>query len=118
MATTTELAGIVALAFVALGALLVLPMVMMGTGTMSAGGPMMGGGYGTAPGWLSAVAVGAQLLVLSLLVALAVLAYRATVARPRVDPAVEELRRAYARGDLSDEEYDRRRERLTREERG
>lgn len=72
------------------------------------------GGYGATPGWLSAVAV--VLLVLSLLVVLAVLAYRATVAR--VDPAVEELRRAYARGDLSDEEYDRRRERLTREERG
>ena len=32
------------------------------------------------------------------------------------DPALEELRRAYARGDLTDEEFDRRRERLLREE--
>ena len=32
------------------------------------------------------------------------------------DPAVEELRAAYARGDLSDEEYERRRERLQRGE--
>ncbi|MFC7097104.1 SHOCT domain-containing protein [Halobaculum marinum] len=32
------------------------------------------------------------------------------------DPAIEELRAAYARGDLSDEEFDRRRERLSRSE--
>lgn len=31
------------------------------------------------------------------------------------DPALEELRMAYARGDLSDEEYERRRERLERD---
>lgn len=31
------------------------------------------------------------------------------------DPALEELRTAYARGDLSDEEYEERRERLQRE---
>lgn len=32
------------------------------------------------------------------------------------DPALEELRGAYARGDISDEEFERRRERLRREE--
>jgi putative membrane protein len=31
------------------------------------------------------------------------------------DPAIEELRHAYARGDLTDEEYESRRERLERE---
>lgn len=33
----------------------------------------------------------------------------------RTDPALEELRAAYARGDLSDEEFEKRRERLQRE---
>ncbi|MFA9428510.1 SHOCT domain-containing protein [Natronorubrum sp. A-ect3] len=33
----------------------------------------------------------------------------------QTDPAVEELRAAYARGDLSDEEFEQRRERLERE---
>ena len=33
----------------------------------------------------------------------------------RADPAIEELRTAYARGDLSDEEFEQRRERLERE---
>lgn len=33
----------------------------------------------------------------------------------RTDPALEELRAAYARGDLSDEEFEERRERLERE---
>lgn len=30
----------------------------------------------------------------------------------RTDPAIEELRQAYARGDLTDEEFEQRRERL------
>lgn len=34
----------------------------------------------------------------------------------RTDPAMEELRAAYARGDLSDEEFENRRERLRREQ--
>lgn len=34
---------------------------------------------------------------------------------PGSDPALEELRRAYARGEVDDEEFDRRRERLERE---
>ena len=33
----------------------------------------------------------------------------------RTDPAIEELRAAYARGDISDEEFEQRRERLERE---
>nr|WP_245809964.1 SHOCT domain-containing protein [Halorubrum vacuolatum] len=33
----------------------------------------------------------------------------------RPDPALEALRAAYARGDLTDEEFETRRERLTRE---
>jgi putative membrane protein len=32
------------------------------------------------------------------------------------DPALEELRMAYARGDLSEEEFEERRERLRQEE--
>ena len=35
--------------------------------------------------------------------------------KQRTDPAVEELRSAYARGELSDEEFEERRERLQRD---
>jgi uncharacterized membrane protein len=58
-------------------------------------------------------------IVLALVVALAVvvgavyLGYRAVTTQDgSADPALEELRAAYARGDLSEDEYERRRERL------
>lgn len=79
--------------------------------------PMMGwwGGFGMgfSPLW----GLGMMLLLLAVLVALGYFLYRG-VAGSRVldnDRALEELRTAYARGDLSDEEFEKRRKRLQRD---
>ena len=50
-------------------------------------------------------------IALLVLVGIGYLIYRSASG----DPALDELRLAYARGDLSDEEYEERRDRLTRE---
>ncbi|MEF8851348.1 MAG: SHOCT domain-containing protein [Haloarculaceae archaeon] len=54
-----------------------------------------------------------------MVVGLGYLLYRAVAGTrtgtPAADPAVEELRIAYARGEVDDEEYERRRERLQRD---
>lgn len=114
MATITD-DRLVLLVLVALGVLLVLPVLLMGGGMY--GGPMMGGGMwgmggldGTMGGWFLVVV--SQLLFLAVLVGLGYLVYRALTGGNGADPALEELRSAYARGELSDEEYERRRERL------
>ncbi|WP_435334932.1 SHOCT domain-containing protein [Haloarchaeobius sp. TZWWS8] len=66
--------------------------------------------------WFAASLLG-RLLVLAVVLGGAYLLLRAmTRAEPgRGDPALVELRRAYARGDLTDEEFEYRRERLERE---
>lgn len=83
--------------------------------------PMMG-----AAGWSHMwgngawTGTGAWLILLMMIVPLLILAglgyviYRSTVSSPeqQTDGALEELRRAYARGDISDEEFERRREKL------
>ena len=93
-----------------LGAIVVLPLVTMDLGfggSMGYGG-MMGGGAGWWP--LVGPAVLAGLL--------AVLGGGYLLVRRRDgeqrDEALAQLRTAYARGDLSDEEFERRRERLER----
>jgi len=80
-------------------------------------GPMMGGygGYaGVAPLW----GIGTMLVFLVVLVAVGYVLYRALVSGrgglAHTDAALEELRLAYARGDLTDEEFERRRETLRR----
>lgn len=108
----TVLLGIVA-------ALVVVPMLFMGFGMMGVG-PMMGGMWGgmwdgAMSGWLFAVGIVVQLLFLAAVVGAGYLIYRAVAGGERgSDRALEELRLAYARGDLTDEEYERRRERLER----
>lgn len=109
---------------VALGAILVVVPLLLGGGAMgwggmagSAWGPMSGGPMmdGTGGIWWAVVAVLWRLLVLAAVVGGGYLLYRAiTGATPGTDedPALEELRAAYARGDLTEAEYDRRRERL------
>ncbi|EFW93515.1 hypothetical protein ZOD2009_03852 [Haladaptatus paucihalophilus DX253] len=94
-------------------ALLVFPMAMMLFAFPMMGGWMMGGqygpGYGAMPvwGWL------VMLVPLGLLVALGYLAYRVLRSGEHgTDPALAELRMAYARGDISEEEFENRRERL------
>ncbi|QLD89596.1 SHOCT domain-containing protein [Natronomonas salina] len=102
-----------------IAALVVVPAVGMGFGMMGTG-PMMGGAWGDhmwgasgASGWMLVFAVVMQLGFLAVLFAAVYLGYQAlTTQADSSDPALEELRSAYARGDLSDEEYERRRERL------
>lgn len=71
-------------------------------------GGMMGGGTGI--WWLFS-----GLVPLVLVVGAGYLLYSAFGSDPdRSDPAIEELRAAYARGDLTDEEFEARYERLRR----
>ncbi|MFC7070057.1 SHOCT domain-containing protein [Halobaculum lipolyticum] len=101
-----------------LAAILLLPLLGM---TMML--PMMGlwgwghmAGTGTWGGsWLW---LGMWLVPLALLAAGGYAVYTALrrTADDAPDAAIRELRSAYARGDLSDEEFDRRRERLRRSE--
>jgi len=123
MARSTSTATLV---LVLLGILVAVPLLFVGggmmAGPMSGHGPMMGdgemwGGGMTdgAAGWWFLVALGTRLVVLAVVVAAAYLAFRHVTGGDDTDPAVEELRRAYARGDLTDEEYDQRRERLERD---
>lgn len=88
---------------------------------MALGMPLMAGmGWGwhdgtmagTAPWW----GLGMGLVWLVVLIGIGYLIYRAAVAPGgrEGDAALRELRLAYARGDLSEEEYERRRDRLER----
>ena len=106
-----------------LAVLIVVPVLTMGMGVMGVG-PMMGGawdhgmwgGAETVPTWLLVVGVGMQLLFLAVLFGVGYLVYKALTQRSgSTDPALEALRTAYARGEMSDEEYERRRERLESE---
>jgi len=74
------------------------------------GGPMHDG-TGSVPVWFALVGVGSQIAVFVLLGVGAYLLYRA-IAGDRTDPALDELRAAYARGDIDDDEYERRKDRL------
>lgn len=79
---------------------------------MGVGGGMMGYG-GMGPGWT----VGLGLVWLVVLVGGGFLAYRwlASGEARTTDPALRELRLAYARGDLRAEEYEERLSKLTEE---
>ena len=122
MATDTRDTRLVTIVLIVIGALVVLPMVFMGFGMMGFG-PMMGGmwghgtwGGGTVPGWMPLVAVLMQLLFVAAIVGGGYLLYRAVTGTDGDgDRALEELRLAYARGEMSDEEYEQRRETLERD---
>lgn len=93
---------------------MLLMMPMMGA---FAGGHMWGGGMGdgTTVRWFWPLA---WLVPLVIVAAVGYLLYRG-VRGPlgdRTDPALEELRLAYARGELSEEEFEQRRARLRRED--
>lgn len=112
------------LLLVALGVLVLFPLLFMGIGMMGVGG-MMGGAWGghmwdggTATGWFPLVGLAMQLLFVLVLVAGAYLLYRAVTGTDGHDPAIEELRSAYARGELTNEEYENRREALERDRQG
>lgn len=118
--------GIVALAAL----VFVAPLLVggMGWGGMAGGmgggmwGPMHDGWMmdgtmaGTGSGWWLLLAALWRLLILAVVVGGGYLLYRAVVGDGAdTDTAIRELRNAYARGDLSEEEYERRRERLENE---
>lgn len=101
-----------------LGAIILLPFLTMGLGFggMMGYGGMMGGYGGTGTGW-SLVGFLLQLAVLGLLLGGGyLLLKRIGTGGEGSDGAMAELRRAYAKGDLTDDEFERRRERLQREE--
>ena len=117
-------------ALVAVGALLLVGPLLLGLGgsTMGWGSGMTGGMWGpmhdswmgsgmmgSTSGWWLLLAVVWRLLLVVALVGGGYLLYR-TVAADRPDPAIRELRQAYARGDLSEEEFERRRDRLEQEQ--
>ncbi|WP_338740317.1 SHOCT domain-containing protein [Haloplanus salilacus] len=122
MTRNTDDTRLVTVLLVVVVALVILPTFFMGFGMMGFG-PMMGGmwgggmwGDGTMPGWMLAVGLVMQLLFLAALVGGGYLVYR-TVAGSESDSdrALDELRLAYARGELTDEEYEQRREALERD---
>ncbi|WP_332897331.1 SHOCT domain-containing protein [Haladaptatus sp. CMSO5] len=101
-----------------LGAIIVLPLLMMGLafgGMMGYGGMM--GGYGTTSGWWPLVGMFVPLVFLLVLLGGGYLVFRrVTESQASRNPAMEELRVAYARGELSDDEFEERRVKLSREE--
>lgn len=117
MPDQTDASQIATIVLVLIAAVAILPLFAMGVG-MVGYGPMMGGmwGDGTMPTWLIVVGVLVRLLMLVALVGGGYLIYRAVAgSEDDSDRALEELRRAYARGDLTDDEYEHRRERLERD---
>jgi putative membrane protein len=92
-------------------ALLLLPvlmmLVMMPTMSGMHTGMWDGGMMGTGGWWLVS-----SLLPLVVIAVLAYVGYRALAGGEGSDQAIEELRQAYARGELTDEEYETRMQRL------
>ena len=101
-----------------LGAIIVLPVLTMGMGSggmMGFGGMMRG--YGTTGGWWPLVGMLVQLVFLLVLLGGGYLVFRrVTESQSSRNPAMEELRMAYARGDLTEEEFEARRNKLERSE--
>lgn len=97
---------------IVLGVIVLLPLVMMAFMM-----PMMGmmGGMGGMGGVLPTWGVGMMLVWLVVLLGVLYLVYRGLASRADTRPgdaAIEELRVAYARGELTDEEFEQRRTRL------
>jgi putative membrane protein len=112
MAATANTNRLIVLALIAVTILVFLPALFMGGGMMGYGGPMMGWMYGTnAPGWMLLVGLISQLLMVALVVGLGYFAYKALTGT-QTDTAMEELRTVFARGDIDEDEFERRKERL------
>ena len=101
-----------------LGAIILLPLLTMGMGfggMMGYGGMM--GQYGGTGGWWPLVGMLVPLIFLLILLGGGYLVFRRmSETQTSRNPAMEELRTAYARGDLTDEEFESRRERLEQSE--
>lgn len=121
MARNSDTRNLLVLLVGGLAVLVLVPALFMGFGMMGIGG-MMGGGWGghmwgdTGGGWYPLIGVAMQFVFLLVVLAGGYLLLRTVVdGDDGTDPAIEELRSAYARGDLSEEEYERRREALERD---
>jgi len=122
MPNQTDDTQLVTVVLIIIGVFVIFPMIFMGFGMMGFG-PMMGGtwgdgmwGGGPMPGWMFVVGIVMQLLFLAAIVGGGYLVYRVvTGEQTDSDKALEELRRAYARGELTDDEYEQRKERLERD---
>ena len=96
--------------------LLALPVLAMAFAMPMMGGHMWAWNDGTGAGWLWFVTWLVPLLVLLGVGYLLYAAFTRQDSGGRDDPALEELRLAYARGDISSEEFEERRTRLERSE--
>ncbi|MXR43254.1 SHOCT domain-containing protein [Halobaculum sp. WSA2] len=121
MPDKTDDTRLITIVLIIIGAFVLFPMFFMGFGMVGAG-PMMGGtwghmwGDGTIPTWMVIAGIIMQLLFLATLVGGGYLLYQAITGNESAsDQALEELRLAYARGELTDEEYEQRREALERD---
>ncbi|MFB6106747.1 MAG: hypothetical protein ABEJ70_07215 [Halobacteriaceae archaeon] len=111
---------LVVLAVVLLAPMLLMVVAFPLLGMMGYWGGMMGG-YDGAHGLSPLGGLGAMLVPLVVLVGVGYLLYRGVAGSGRAahaDPALAELRQAYARGDLTDEEYETRHETLERDRDG
>jgi putative membrane protein len=101
-------------------AVILLPLLTVGLGGGTMGGGMMGGMRGShmwsdggVPGWWLLASLLGRALTLLVVLVVGYLVYRAlTESGAGTDAAMDELRLAYARGDIDDEEYERRRQTL------
>lgn len=115
---TTETDSVLRTVLIVIAVLLLFPMLMM-----VFAGPMMGmvgwwGGVGPQVGISPLWGIGMMLLFLLVLVGLGYLFFRSIAdgSLSQQDRALEELRVAYARGELTDDEYAQRRDTLRRSE--
>lgn len=116
MSTDRPADGVLRIVLVVLAVIVLVPLLLMVFAMPMVG--MMGwwwgggSGMGLSPLW----GIGMPLVWLVVLVGIGYLLYRGFVGHDGLstttDPALEELRLAYARGDLSDDEFERRRETL------
>jgi len=116
--SSSEQLDITTIVLLILGAIIVLPLLTMGTGfggMMGYGGMM--GEYGTAGGWWPLVGMLVQLAFLLVVLGGGYVVFRRLMeSQSAQDPAMDELRTAYARGDLTDDEFEERRTKLERSE--
>ncbi|MFB6086076.1 MAG: SHOCT domain-containing protein [Halodesulfurarchaeum sp.] len=110
MTTRNSTDSLLRILLVVLAAIILVPVLMMAFAVPMVWGGGMMGGYGATPVW----SIGMSLVWLAILVGIGFMFYRWLSGGPGVaeDPALEELRLAYARGELSEEEFETRREKL------
>jgi putative membrane protein len=121
--TTSDRSDVATILLLVVGAFVLVPLLTMGLGYggMMGHGGMIGhagmmsdyGGYGISPLWGLAM----MLVWVLVIVGGAYLLYRLVTSNQRVgsDNALEELRVEYARGNVTEEEFEERREKLKRD---